>query len=1006
MIVCVCICLTIILPVLAISGVFVANAADKNSELWLVADVNYALLNGKRVKLDETRDLSPYQNDTGTMYLPISIVAEYMGATYSYDGESCVVTLSSGSQVRLTVGSPSWTRDGVAMTDFLIPVREHDGMPFISILMSNDIFGTYNYYDSGMGLLIFGKTKVSGYSTSYSSVKSQIDTISGMIMDRPSGSTVYSDLEAYMGADTHPRLLVDQDQFDYMRNAYNGTANDEVDEKYKEGIISQVKAGINAFNATFTVDDSGNVIWKDEDARISVRQPHYLYDENGNRLVGKTSYTYTDSETGETVTLTLDTTKSSKYGDGYDIGGRSNVGTFTNRLRSLAFAWQITGESKYADAFYLLATELDKWEHWGEGHFLNVADGSYSYAIGFDWIYHAFDDEPEKRQELADILYRKGVMMGYYSVKYDTNAFSFWYGVSDKVHKSNVVGTGGFRTTNRTNNWQTVCGAGMIVSALAICEYDEYRTNSLYVIENYTKNVEKCLIQYAPDGSYPESPGYWSYGTNALMNTTIAFEQSCGTSYGYKDIVGFYESYYYAAGIASSDYITWNYHDSARSSIDCSYFYLAAQVFGDSNIAAFRTNMFFNGFSMTLMDVLFYNDDIGIARVDMPLDNNFKGIHTATFRSSWDSGATFTGLHVGPSHLDHGDFDTGNFILTMGGVEWCIDPGTEDYNTPGFWSNGEGSTRYRLYRKSLEGHNSIIIHSSELVHGQKYVSSTGSFPKINQFYSDENGGYAISNVTGQYGSTCTSGYRGVLMTNSRETVILQDEISFSSPTSLTWVLNLVGYIAIVDDGKTVETVTWVNGEKVTLRLRMLTDNEDLKFRKLGVYETVLDNTITSENSGIYGTCNPDQRIVIEANGVMEFNVAVVFEIIEDGREVTGYSKVPMSEWTTCTDEWLEEANSSIIKPGGGSGNNYLYGADYFRYAVKQFENAGEDYSKYPAIIAESAEYFTSYNPNDENIKALIKEYMMYIAGYNLEVRKINEEFKNAFGSAMPSNEPF
>lgn len=998
MLICICICLLVIFSTLNSSGLHIASAADASSELWLVDNVNYALVNGERVQLSEDADLSPYKNDTGTMYLPLSVIAQYAGATYELDGDVCVITRSDGSVANITVGSPAWTLDGVSMTDFLIPVTARGDMPFISILMSNDIFGLFNYYDSSMGLLIFGKQRLTGYSTSYSSMKSQIKTVCNMIMDRPSADQVFSDLEENVGATTHPRLLIDQDQFDKLREIY---LSDEDADKHKMGIISQVNSGKNIFRDYFVENDLGEVEWKSEDVRISLRQPYYLYDENGNRLVGETSYTYTDLDTGEEVTLTLE--KGNKYADGYDVGGRSNVGAFTSKLKSIAFAWQITGEDKFADAFYLFAKELDKWEHWGEGHFLNVADGSYDYAIGFDWIYHAFDDEPEKRAELADILYRKGVMMGFYSIKYDANAF--WM-VPDEVHKSGVVGTGGFRTKDRNNNWQTVCGAGMIVSALALCEYEEYRTNALYVIENYVKNVEKCLLQYAPDGSYPESPGYWEYGTNALMNTLIAFETSCGTSYGYKDVLGLHESYYFAAGIANSDYQSWNYHDAGRSIIDCKYFYLAAKTFDDANLAAFRDVMIFDrDFSMALMDVLFYDPSLVTDNVSMPLDNNFKGIHTATFRSSWDSGAAFTGLHVGPSHSSdgHGDFDTGNFVLSMGGYDWCIDPGTEDYNTPGFWSNGEGNTRYRLYRKSLEGHNSIIIHSSELVHGQKYVSTTaGGFPTINTFYSDENGGFAISNMKGQYGSTCDSAYRGVLMTNSRKTVILQDEISFNSPTSLTWVVNMSGYLQIVDSGKTVLATQWVNGEKLTLRATLLSDDDSLIFRKLGAYETVLDNTIIKETSGIYGTCNPETRIAIEAKDVTSFNVGVVFELIRSTEEIVGYSKVPMSLWTTCTSEWLDDANSGIIDPEPGP--TYKYGASFFALAIDEFKNAGADWARYREIIDETSIYLTDYDPNNTTVQKLVSEYKKYVGVYNEQVDYYNQKFMESFIGVMPSKD--
>ena len=995
MILSVCICLGMLISTLLASGVSKAFAADYTSELWLVDDVNHALVRGTRRTLSETDDLSPFQNDTGTMYLPVSIICEYTGASYIYENGIVKITLKNGSEAILENGSPSWTLNGAEKEDFLIPVVEKSGVPFISILMTNGIFGTYNYYNKAMGLVIFAEQPVTGYSSGYSSLKSQVERISSIIMDRPTGTQVYEDLEANVGATTHPRLFIDADKFAEFREVY---ASANSGDPYYEGIAAQYKAGVGAFNSHFIINENGEVEWQNEPTRLSIRQPHYLYDENGNRLVGQTSYTYTDPETGEEKTISL---PAGCTGDGYDVGGRSNVNSYAQRLTYFAFAWQMTGESKYADAFYLYAKELDKWEHWGEGHFLNVADGSYTYAVAFDWIYHAFDNDTARRDELADILYRKGLMKGYYSIKYDGFGRTIQH-FCDFSISARAGADSAWRTINRTNNWQTVCGAGMIVSALALAEYDEYRNDCTYVIENYIKSFEKCVWQFAPDGSYPESPTYWVYCVNTLMNTLIAFEKSCGRSYGYKDVIGLYESYYYAAGISDSDYNIWGYHDSGSGTIDASYFYLAAEVFDDVNLAAFRNTMVFDrGHSMRLADIAFYDASTKDVECSIPLDYNFAGIHTATFRSSLDSGATYAGLHVGPTVHDHSDFDTGNFILRMGGVEWCKDPGSEDYNVPGFWETKEGGRRFRLYRKSLEGHSSIVIHSSELPHGQKHVGLTGSFPVINTFYSDENGGYAISNMKTQYGSTCESAYRGVLMTNSRRTVVLQDEINFSSPTSLTWVLNLMGNIEISNDGRSLTSTVWENGHpKTTIRLTMLTDDESLTFRRLKNGETVLSNTITKENSGQPLACDTEQRVVIEANNVTNFNVAVVFDILKHKDEAVGYEKLPMSEWTTSDDEWLNDANADIIYPGEEP--IYKYQASHFARANSDLAKANGDFAKIGEILAKTAVYLTDYDKKNPTVMKEVEQYLQYLKRYNYEVDKINQAFKDIYLGTMPA----
>ncbi len=983
-IICICICLSIVFTTFDMCGISLVSAAGYTSELWLIDDVEYALVNGSRIMLGE--GMSPYKNDTGTMYLPLSVICGYTGAEYTYRNGVSDITLADGRIVTITEGSCAWTLGGVPMTDFLIPVNERMGEPFISILMAKDIFGVNSYYDNSMGLLVISKTAISGYNTSLSSIQSQINTASSIIMDRPSGDTIYNDLVNYSGADVHPRLLVTQDKFDEIREVFKTGADDD---PYSKAVQYQYRAGDNFFNQYFSVNESGEVEWKNEDSRLYFRQPYYIYDENGNRLVGKKTYTYTDAETGERITLTLES-NSSGYGDGYDYGGRSAPQDFTVKLRDLAYTWQVTEDSKYSDAFYLLAKEMGAWEHWGDGHFLNCADASYYYAIGFDWIYHAFDDEPEKRKELAEILYEKGVMMGYYSLS------DSYYTAYKYMHISNKV-SGGWITTNRVNNWQSVCGAGMIVSSLAIMEYDEYRENAKYVTEQYIHYVEKCLYQYAPDGSNTESPGYWQYGTNALLYTYTALKNSCGRHYGYGDIIGLHESFYYAIGIADSESNMWNYHDANYGKIDYSYIHIAAQAFDDENLTKYRNFMIYERErSMSLMDVLFCDRSYTDTDFDIPLDYNFRGIQTATFRSSFDKYATYTGLHAGPS-IDngHGDFDSGSFFLTMGGINWCCDPGSENYNVQGFWNE---SSRYHLYCKSIEGHNAVVIRSNELPYGQAISRPSGSHPEIDTYYSDELGGYAITDMTSQYGSTCISGQRGVLMTNSRRTVVLQDEITFSEPTSLTWVLNLIGTVQISDDGRTLVSKYAVEGEEVKLRATLITDDENLKFSHAGIYETVLDSTVTRENSGMELAENPERRVFIKADGVTDFNVAVVFQIERHKDEVTEYEMVPMNEWTTADGAWIDDANSDIDY----TVKTYPYGASDFARAIDRY-NAADSWAEKGKVLRETAKYLSDYDKTNPNVTQYADVYISLVNRYNYEIEKVNQQFNDIFFFAKPSS---
>ena len=1014
--------LVFVLGVLIPAGVTVSLAKASTSyknELWLLCDYDFGLSKGTRFDLSEGTDAAPFAHESGTAYIPISAPAMYRNASVTVNGD---VVTRMGSTATLTVGETRWSGG-----EFLLPVVMIDGDVYLSILAVNDVFGTKSIYNKDIGAIIF----YTNSSTNSNSLSVQIDTLGSLLFERPKANTIYSDLLEHSGsADTHPRLLATDETFAEMREIFANPSSDQNSYSYK---LYKLIAGLtSSYTAYFTENEiTGEVEWISKERRESVRQPHYLYDENGNRLIGQSTYTYVD-ENGETVTLILDATKSSNLGDGYDYGGRSSVDTYTTMLKNLAILWQVYGEQKYADAFYLLALELGKWEHWGEGHFLDCADGAVEFALGLDWIYHAFDEEPEKRDEMAAILYEKGMMKGYYAIVCDSyykkgTAASFdlssnyQYGTHTSLSGqqtnylviSTRAGKDGWRTINRTNNWQTVCGGGMIISALFLAEYEEYRNNASFVIEQYLFSNERCLQQYAPDGAYIESPGYWGYGTNTLMRTIGALQSSLGTDYGLSNIVGLYDSFYYTIGIADGRYYMWNYHDSGgynaddpglgSGRVDYSYFYLASRVFDDPTIAKLRDQMLFEvneGFSLTIMDAIYYSADLseGAHTDDVALDYNFKAIDTATLRSGFGTDSIYTGLHVGPNSVSHGDMDCGNFTLSMGGVKWVSDPGSENYNVAGFWNGGENGTRYKLYCKSLEGHSTVMIRNdSSIPRGQTYTSTSSNYATIDEFYSDTNGSFAVSDMTTEYGSNCISGKRGVLLTNSRSTVVLQDEISFKNPADLTWVLNINirNYQNISEDGKTIRVKALnKDGDIVVLRMTLITDNPDLRFRKMDAYETVYSSTVTANNTQDNLARNPVPRICIEANRVTSFNVAVVFQMEEHTDEVVAYNYTEMANWRTETNDWVIEANKDINYGGAPVIPETKLGT--FRNINGKLNTAFEsgDYVKVGDLLWDSREYLLNYNDKNAEVAEEARKYREYRNRYNQILRTLNNGLKD------------
>jgi hypothetical protein len=289
----------------------------------------------------------------------------------------------------------------------------------------------------------------------------------------------------------------------------------------------------------------------------------------------------------------------------------------------------------------------------------------------------------------------------------------------------------------------------------------------------------------------------------------------------------------------------------------------------------------------------------------------------------------------------------------------------------------------------------MIRNDSSIPRGQRYTSSSSNYATIDNYYTDENGGFAISDMTYMYGNSCTSGARGVLLTNSRSTVVLQDEISFSSPSDVTWLLNLQQYFAISADGRSIlARAAGADGKIVDMRITLISDNADLRFREMDAQETVFKDTITAYKSGDSMARNPVQRVAIEADNVTEFNVAVVFQLLGHEDEIVPYTYTPMAEWKTETDEWVKEANKDIDYDGGPVVPQTPLGT--FNRANTQLEAAfaANDLTEVGRILRDTNSYLLNYNNKNAAVVEAANKYLAYLNRYNKMIRDLNKGFTN------------
>jgi hypothetical protein len=131
--------------------------------------------------------------------------------------------------------------------------------------------------------------------------------------------------------------------------------------------------------------------------------------------------------------------------------------------------------------------------------------------------------------------------------------------------------------TKGNNNWSQVCWGGMTAGALAV--RDEEPELALEVLHKAITGVPYSIKVYAPNGCYPEGPGYWTYGTGYFVYMMDMLEKSLGTNFGLYDLPGFSETgefFNLATGTSGSFY---NYADGGKNRVhNLSMWWLAARA--------------------------------------------------------------------------------------------------------------------------------------------------------------------------------------------------------------------------------------------------------------------------------------------------------------------------------------------------------------------------------------------------------------------------------------------
>jgi len=369
------------------------------------------------------------------------------------------------------------------------------------------------------------------------------------------------------------------------------------------------------------------------------------------------------------------------------------------RMSILSMVYRIDRNQEILNRINQEITAICNFSDWHPSHFLDVAELMMAVAIAVDWTGSAL---PKATLELAKTaLIEKGI-------------------------KSSFNGKGEPGWVSCTYNWNQVCNGGMIAAAIVTAEKDPELAAK--TISRSLNGMPNALKQYAPDGVYPEGPGYWTYGTSFSAVTSSMLVSAFGTDFGIAAYPAFLKSADFRMLCISSSGQFFNFSDCADKvnggeNGDIVLAWFAKQTGNESYLE--RDKFLRSPASMGKLSRL--------AGPGLVWLSEFKQKNQTTLPLVWkgdgpnpivifrggkdDPGNYYFGGKGGRASISHGNMDAGSFVFDLNGVRWVVDPGTQGYNEiekTGFslWNMSQESQRWTLLTKGNFAHSTFTVDNA------------------------------------------------------------------------------------------------------------------------------------------------------------------------------------------------------------------------------------------------------------------------------------------------------
>ena len=600
----------------------------------------------------------------------------------------------------------------------------------------------------------------------------------------------------------------------------------------------------------------------------------------------------------------------------YTINSRGNINNIATNFRTkaiiLGFVAGVTGERKYADLLYReMKNSVDVWPDWGESTAMVGAKVIRGFACGYDWAYHVFT--PQERAEIENILINKAAAI---VMKQYKGLLSNGYTVLHAYH-------------NQAMGVQT----DYVMFAIAI--NDLVPNVSEYIFREISQNLPNTFVEISDDGGFAESMEYWNYGVGNLIASVASFEECIAPGKTLPDCLNFALQANFAM---SPDHVIYydgatkcfNYNASTCGRVSSPAFLRIADRYDQSQYAWYELtknqsdpSMLYGGMDACAA-IVYYNPE-KVSSADFVLDKFYKndrqyGPNGISMRSSWDRETMlFAAMQGGDNETFHAYNGLGTFVLDWEGERFALLTGKDSVsNTYTIESgyDGEGTDYY--YRRT-EGNNTITINP-DAGPGQK----NDGFAVLLDSDSAENGSYGILDMT-RTRDDLNKHHRGMMMTNNRTRIVMQDEISTKVPSEVYWFMHTNADITLSADGK--GALLEINGKRLYVRINA--GSTDAAFSVMPIEPLPTSPNPPKQKGEFMAAYTGDKKLAIHMNNVTDITLSVEFIPLRAGEGIPNDTTevIPMANWSVNKGETkrTEERLGSVVALKLGSPAAYAKG---------------------------------------------------------------------------------